>query len=140
MTLHTIAHALITWQEDGQRRTAFHGETVDIPDAVAGRFALLGAFEPEPTVGAAPMVEDEDESTTSVTPVVAETVVEQPASDPGAKPETVQVTPPERPKAAAVRAIWAKYATDRGLDVDGLDKGQIIAAIDTLDEQENQND
>lgn len=139
MPLHTIAHALITWQEDGQRRTVFHGETVDIPDDIAERFELLGAFEPEPTAGVEPVVDDEDESTTSVTPVVPETASEQPASNPVTEPDTAPAITVERPKAAAVRALWVEYATARGLDTDGLDKGQIITAINALDEQENQS-
>lgn len=38
-----------------------------------------------------------------------------------------------RPKAASTKPLWEAYATERGIDVTGLDKDEIIAAVDALD-------
>lgn len=40
---------------------------------------------------------------------------------------------PPRPKATATEPAWEKYATLRGIDTTGLDKDQLIAAVDKLD-------
>ncbi|MDV8065543.1 hypothetical protein R4P64_03395 [Rhodococcus sp. IEGM 1366] len=139
MTLRTIAHALLTWSENGRAHTAFHGDLVDLPDDVIARFERFGAFESEAVVALKATVEEPVESTTAVTPAVAETVAEQPALDPVTKPEPAQVITVEQPKFTATKAAWAEYATARGIAVDELDKNQIIFAVNQLDELENQS-
>lgn len=41
----------------------------------------------------------------------------------------------ERPRSAAAKSIWESYAAARGVDVAGLGKDEIIAAVDALDQQ-----
>lgn len=41
----------------------------------------------------------------------------------------------QRPKAAATEAAWAAYAHKRGVATDGLNKDQLIAAVDKLDQK-----
>ncbi|WP_454835853.1 lipase chaperone [Rhodococcus qingshengii] len=48
-----------------------------------------------------------------------------------AQPPAAQ--PLVRPKAASTKPLWEAYATERGIDVSGLDKDEIIAAVDALD-------
>ncbi len=48
-----------------------------------------------------------------------------------AQPPAAQ--PLVRPKAASTKPLWEAYATERGIDVTGLDKDEIIAAVDALD-------
>lgn len=42
---------------------------------------------------------------------------------------------PTRPKAAATKPLWEAYATSLGIDIAGLDKDEIIAAVDALGTQ-----
>ncbi|MDI9901311.1 lipase chaperone [Rhodococcus sp. IEGM 1409] len=48
-----------------------------------------------------------------------------------AQPPAAQ--PLVRPKAASTKPLWEAYATERGINVAGLDKDEIIAAVDALD-------
>ncbi|MDV6277870.1 lipase chaperone [Rhodococcus erythropolis] len=50
-----------------------------------------------------------------------------------AQPPAAQ--PLVRPKAASTKPLWEAYATERGIDISGLDKDEIIAAVDALDEK-----
>lgn len=56
---------------------------------------------------------------------------EEQAAKTAAQPPAVQ--PLVRPKAASTKPLWEAYATERGIDVTGLDKDEIIAAVDALD-------
>ncbi|ROZ49380.1 lipase chaperone [Rhodococcus sp. WS3] len=40
---------------------------------------------------------------------------------------------PTRPKVAAAKPLWEAYAAARGIDVAGMDKDEIITAVDALD-------
>lgn len=56
---------------------------------------------------------------------------EEQAAKTAAQPPAAQ--PLVRPKAASTKPLWEAYATERGIDVTGLDKDEIIAAVDALD-------
>lgn len=56
---------------------------------------------------------------------------EEQAAKTAAQPPAAQ--PLARPKAASTKPLWEAYATERGIDVAGLDKDEIIAAVDALD-------
>lgn len=89
------------------------GSVVEVDEATYGRLVELGAVEveseatpePEPVVEAAPEPEPEQEPEVEPAPVVS------------------------RPAKSAPEDKWRAYAESLGLDVKGLKKPEIIAAV-----------
>lgn len=106
----------------------FSGDIVDVTAAEAERLLSIGAIDSialddgdQLAAGAdLPAVTSSPESGA---PVVA---VQRDAGTTGVL---------ERPRSAAAKSIWEDYAAARGVDVAGLGKDEIIAAVDALDQQ-----
>lgn len=105
--------------EEGKRRLAYFGDTVELTDEEIERGTAAGVFDqPEPS----PVPQPEPEP---------EPLVDEPA------PVAQAADTPRRPRPAATLEKWAAYAKACGIDaekVDAMDsKDDIIAAVDALD-------
>ena len=120
MPIVEIACAAVAVREGRSRRMRFSGDIVDVNEAEAERLLSIGAID-SINLGAGvdlPAAASEPEAPID-------------RNDLGV-PATL---PPERPRSAAAKSIWEAYAAARGIDVTGLGKDEIIAAVDALGQQ-----
>lgn len=98
-------------------RSHHFGPADVVPDWAVDRITFPGVWADSPDTGATGAPVD--------TPPVDDTDSDDNA-DAGE-------TSPERPAQNATKAVWEAYADSLGLDVVGLKKADIIAAVDALD-------
>ena len=91
------------------------GSVVEVDEATYGRLVELGAVE----------VEAEVEATPEPEPVVEAALEPEPEQEPEVEPAPVV----SRPAKSAPEDKWRAYAESLGLDVKGLKKPEIIAAV-----------
>jgi len=123
MARKTIRVAVWEYRTDeGKRRLAYFGDTVELPESEIERGTLAGVFDqPEPPEPPTEQNEDGDEPETVVD--VKERTADQ----------------PRKPRVTATAEKWVAYAkTIPGIDhdsLDGMEKDEIIALVDAADEK-----
>lgn len=106
--------------DEGKRRLAYFGDSVELPESEIARGTAAGAFDqPEPPAPAPDAEPDAD----------------QPPADEIKEPTVDQ---PRRPRATATAEKWAAYAKAIGIDADRVDtvksdKDAIIALVDAAE-------
>ncbi|USC16221.1 hypothetical protein [Rhodococcus sp. 11-3] len=109
--------------DEGKRRLAYFGDTVDLSDDEIERGTRAGVFDqPEPPASAA----DKPDEAPS----------DPPADDPK-EPESTS-SRPTKPRPTATAAKWASYAKAIGIDEDEVeaaqsDKDSLIALVDAFE-------
>lgn len=101
------------------------GSVVEVDEATYGRLVELGAVEVEADVEAAPDSEPVAEVESEATPEPEPEVEAAPEPEPEVEPAPVV----SRPAKSAPEDKWRAYAESLGLDVKGLKKPEIIAAV-----------
>lgn len=105
------------------------GSVVEVDEATYGRLVELDAVEVEADVEAAPDSEPVAEVESEATPEPEPVVEAAPEPEPEQEPEVEPAPVVSRPAKSAPEDKWRAYAESLGLDVKGLKKPEIIAAV-----------
>ncbi|OZC62768.1 hypothetical protein CH276_14210 [Rhodococcus sp. 06-470-2] len=103
------------------------GDLLDPPESEVDRLIRAGAIKLA-SDAAEQAVDDEAERQAAEQAAAAKAEADRQAAL-----QAQGKTPAPRPKAAATEVAWEKYAALRGVATDGLNKDQLIAAVDKLD-------